>query len=45
MNFGEVMIETFKTYKEEVLSGVFLGEKHSYKMSEEVLEAIVKEFG
>lgn len=44
-NFGEVMIETFKTYKEEVLSGVFPGEKHSYKMSDDVLDAIVKEFG
>ncbi len=44
-NFGEVMIETFKQYREEVLSGEFPGEKHSYKMSDDVLEAIVKEFG
>lgn len=44
-NFGEMMIETFKQYRAEVLSGEFPGEKHSYKMSDEVLEAIVKEFG
>lgn len=44
-NFGEVMIKTFKQYRAEVLSGEFPGEKHSYKMSDEVLEAIVKEFG
>lgn len=43
--FGEVMIDTFKLYKEEVLSGIFPGPEHSYKMSEEVLEAIIKEFG
>lgn len=42
---GAVMIDTFKQYKEEVLSGEFPGEKHSYKMSDEVLEAIEKEFG
>jgi hypothetical protein len=28
-----------------VRSGVFPGEAHSYKMSDEVLEAIEKEFG
>jgi len=43
--FGEVMIETFKQYKEEVLTGKFPGEEHSYKMSEDVLESIMKEFG
>ena len=43
--FGEVMIDTFKQYKEEVLNGTFPGEEHSYKMSDEVLEAIEKEFG
>jgi len=43
--FGEVMIDTFKQYKEEVLTGKFPGEEHSYKMSEEVLEEIEKEFG
>ena len=44
-NFGEVMIETFKQYKEEVLTGVFPADEHCYKMSDEVLEEIVKEFG
>ena len=43
--FGEVMMETFKQYKEEVLNGTFPGEEHSYKMSDEVLEAIEKEYG
>jgi len=31
--------------EEEVLTGKFPGEEHSYKMSDEVLEAIQKEFG
>ncbi len=44
-HFGDMMIDTFKKYKEEVESGVFPGEKHSYKMSDEVLEAIEKEYG
>jgi 3-methyl-2-oxobutanoate hydroxymethyltransferase len=44
-NFGDVMIDTFKQYREEVLTGVFPGKEHSYKMSEEVLDAIIKEFG
>jgi len=43
--FGEVMIDTFKLYKEEVLTGKFPGEEHSYKMSGDVLEMIEKEFG
>jgi 3-methyl-2-oxobutanoate hydroxymethyltransferase len=43
--FGEVMIDTFKLYKEEVLTGKFPGEEHSYKMSDDVLEMIEKEFG
>lgn len=42
---GTLMLDTFKQYKEEVLTGVFPGEEHSYKMSDEVLEAIEKEFG
>lgn len=42
---GTLMLDTFKQYKEEVISGVFPGEEHSYKMSDEVLEAIEKEFG
>ena len=43
--FGEIMIDTFKLYKEEVLTGKFPGEEHSYKMSDDVLEMIEKEFG
>jgi 3-methyl-2-oxobutanoate hydroxymethyltransferase len=42
---GTLMLNTFKQYKEEVLSGVFPGDEHSYKMSDEVLEAIEQEFG
>lgn len=42
---GVLMLDTFKQYKEEVLSGVFPGEEHSYRMSDEVLEAIENEFG
>lgn len=42
---GGLMLETFKQYKEEVDSGVFPGEQHSYKMTDEVLATIEKEFG
>ena len=42
---GKLMLDTFKQYKEEVLTGVFPGEEHSYKMSDDVMEAIQKEFG
>ncbi|THB72206.1 MAG: 3-methyl-2-oxobutanoate hydroxymethyltransferase [Desulfobulbaceae bacterium] len=42
--FGEEMIATFKEYKEEVLTGKFPAPEHCYKMSEEVLEQIKKEF-
>ena len=44
-NFGQMMTETFKQYAEEVRTGVFPDEEHSYKMSDEVLETIEKEFG
>ena len=42
--FGEVMLSTFKQYKEEVLTGVFPAPEHCYTMSDEVLEEIKKEF-
>ncbi len=42
---GTLMLNTFKQYAEEVQNGVFPGEEHSYKMSDEVLEAIEQEFG
>lgn len=42
---GGLMLETFKQYKEEVDSGVFPGEQHSYKMTDEVLATIEEEFG
>lgn len=43
-NFNEQMKETFTRYAEEVRSGVFPGEEHSYKMSDDVLKAIEEEF-
>lgn len=42
--FGEVMVDTFKQYREEVINGVFPAEEHCYNMSDEVLENIIKEF-
>jgi 3-methyl-2-oxobutanoate hydroxymethyltransferase len=42
---GTLMLDTFRQYRDEVISGVFPGEEHSYKMSEEVLAAIENEFG
>jgi 3-methyl-2-oxobutanoate hydroxymethyltransferase len=44
-DFNGLMKETFARYAEEVRSGVFPGEEHSYKMSEEVMDAIEREFG
>ncbi len=44
-NLGQIMTQTFKQYAEEVKTGIFPGEEHSYKMSDEVLETIEKEFG
>ncbi len=43
--FGEVMLDTFKLYKEEVLTGKFPAPEHCYSMSDEVLADIEKEFG
>jgi 3-methyl-2-oxobutanoate hydroxymethyltransferase len=42
--FNKLMQQTFKQYAEEVRTGVFPDEKHSYKMSDEVLDAVKKEF-
>jgi 3-methyl-2-oxobutanoate hydroxymethyltransferase len=44
-NFNGLMKEAFAQYAKEVREGVFPGEEHSYAMSDEVLEAIEKEFG
>ncbi len=44
-NFNGLMKEIFAQYRKEVLEGIFPGEEHSYKMSDEVLEAIENEFG
>ena len=45
VNLGKIMTDTFKQYKEEVVQGVFPGERYSYGMSDEVMAEIEKEFG
>jgi len=42
--FNKVMLQTFKKYAEEVRTGAFPDEEHSYPMSDEVLDAIEEEF-
>jgi 3-methyl-2-oxobutanoate hydroxymethyltransferase len=44
-NVNKLMAETFRTYADEVRTGVFPGPEHSYAMSDQVLEAIEEEFG
>lgn len=44
-NFNKLMHEAFTQYGEEVRTGAFPDEEHSYAMSDEVLEAIEDEFG
>ena len=42
--FNKLMLQTFKQYAEEVRTGAFPDEEHSYAMSDEVLNAIQEEF-
>jgi len=42
--FNKLMLQTFKQYAEEVRTGAFPDEEHSYAMSDEVLNAIEDEF-
>ncbi len=44
-DFNKLMQQTFKQYAEEVRTGAFPDEEHSYAMSDEVLNAIEDEFG
>ncbi len=44
-NFNEQMRDCFKQYDTEVREGVFPGPEHSYDMSDDVMDAITKEFG
>jgi 3-methyl-2-oxobutanoate hydroxymethyltransferase len=44
-NFNKLMQQAFTQYAEEVRTGAFPDEKHSYAMSDEVLDAIEDEFG
>jgi 3-methyl-2-oxobutanoate hydroxymethyltransferase len=45
VDVGQIMTDTFTLYAKEVREGLFPEKKHSYGMSDEVLETIVKEFG
>jgi len=45
VNVGQIMTDTFTQYAKEVKEGTFPGKEHSYGMSDEVLESIMKEFG
>lgn len=44
-DINKLMLDTFIQYRDEVVQGVFPDEDHTYTMSDEVLEEIVKEFG
>ena len=44
-NFNQLMKEAFSQYADEVRTRAFPGEEHSYKMSDDVLQAIEDEFG
>ena len=44
-NLNKLIRETFIQYRQEVIDRKFPGEEHSYGMSNEVMEAIEKEFG
>ena len=39
------IIEALETYRDEVIEGTFPGPEHGYSMSEEALQALLKEFG
>ena len=45
VDISEIMLDTFKQYREEVITRQFPDEKHTYQMSDQVLEEIIKEFG
>lgn len=44
-NFNQLMKDAFTRYAQEVRSGIFPGEEHSYKMSDDILKAIEDEYG
>lgn len=44
-DFNKEMAETFNTYRQEVLDGKFPTDEHVYGVSDEVMEAMEKEFG
>lgn len=45
VDVGQIMTDTFSQYAKEVKEGIFPGKEHSYGMSDDVLETIMKEFG
>jgi 3-methyl-2-oxobutanoate hydroxymethyltransferase len=45
VNLNEMIRKAITQYRQEVLDRKFPDEEHSYGMSEEVMEAIKKEFG
>ncbi|MFH2093483.1 MAG: 3-methyl-2-oxobutanoate hydroxymethyltransferase [Pseudomonadota bacterium] len=45
VDVGRIMTETFTQYGKEVKEGIFPGKEHSYGMSDEILDSIIKEFG
>ena len=42
-NVGEVMSRAFADYMQEVKAGTFPAPEHTYKISDEVIEALTKE--
>ena len=44
-NFNSAMKEAFAKYRDEVINGIFPGPEHVYGVSNEIMEAMEKEFG
>ena len=42
---GPIILEAVKTYRQEVIEGVFPDADHSYGMPEEALQELLKELG
>ena len=45
VDVGRIMTDTFTQYANEVKKGIFPGDEHAYGMSDDVLEAVINEFG
>jgi 3-methyl-2-oxobutanoate hydroxymethyltransferase len=44
-DFNTAMKEAFANYRDEVINGIFPGPEHVYGVSDEIMEAMEKEFG